>query len=130
MNEIPVRDCSPAAAAGMDSHEEGEWHTVWCSRGGSPPPSVTALLPTHFLALANRVSLFWPGTRGGEFPGSQCNSVPGLFWGASSSVVTFDAGSHFHPSYLCPVWSLCQNLRGPSHFCSSTGYGFAPLSCV
>lgn len=105
-SSIPVQGCSLAAAAGMDSHEEGEWSTVWCYRRCSPsPPSLIPLL----LALpSDRGSLSWPATRRLLRRGlrdSECDSVPGWFLTARNT-----------------VW--CRNLGCPSHFCSARASGF------
>lgn len=107
---IPVQGCSLAAAAGMDSHEEGEWSTVWCYRRCSPsPPSLIPLL----LALpADRGSLSWPATRRllrRVLRDCECGSVPGLFLTARNT-----------------AW--CLNLECPSRFCSSRASGFGPWS--
>lgn len=79
LNNIPVQGCSLAAAASMDSHEEGEGSTVWCYRHCSPsPPSLIALLLAHPL---DRGSLSWTAThhllqRG--FCDYECDFVLGL----------------------------------------------------
>lgn len=110
LNNIPVQGCSLAAAAGMDSHEEGEWSTVWCYRRCSPsPPSLIPLL----LALpSDRGSLSWPATRRLLRRGlrdCECDSVPGLFLTARNT-----------------LWRL--HLGCPSHFCSAIASGFGPWS--
>lgn len=112
LNNIPVQGCSLAAAASMDSHEEGEWSTVWCYRHCSPsPPSLIPLLLAHPL---DRGSLSWTAThrllrRG--FCDCECDSVLSLFLTARNTV-------------------QCLNLECPSHFCSAIASGFGPWSSV
>lgn len=132
LNAIPVCGSGPAAAAGTDSREVGEWSTVCCCRRCSPsPPSPTPLLLARRSTSADRGFLSWPATRRplrGEPADCECDSVLGLFVAFPATAPGLDWGAHYTDHDWRPVWPPCWSLRGPSHFCSSTVYGFAPRS--